>query len=586
MLEKINNLKNWQVALIIILIGFAVFFAGLHAPFEGDDLPQIVNNPDIHSLANFKMFFEGSTFYENSGTQNYTSLGSVGVLGGTYYRPLMVLVFALIYHFFGLHVFYFHLFLLSLFIATIFLMYLLFRYWFNTSLSLILSLILLVHPMNAQLVYGIPSTQDVLFVFFGTLSFWLLLRFTSIKGLIGVALCQFMALLSKETAILFVVMSLIYLYWQYRKRLVPFIAISVVPFLVWISLRIHAVGLNRNPSNAPIDTLNLLERLYTAPSLIVFYLTKFIFPWKLASEYYWVYRTFSFWHVLIPLLIVLCIAGLISFLAFQVHRRSLTEQYRAFLFFTTWCALGLLAHLQIIPLDFTASEPWFYFSMIGLLGMIGIIILSFQEHIKPQYFSVAAVLMICLLGIRTAAWTSAWKTQYSLSYNNIMASKEDYIAYDNLAAQLNDKDKYVQAETYAARSVAIYPTYFNLENLGTSQAGLGRYAQAEATLNRSLDYGQYYLTYENLALLSLDYDTPGQSSLLLTKAIHKLPHDPVILMSVAIHDQQVDDNTDAKKAITAAATYGQVSSVLYYDIIYNKPFSVTPFNSGKHLSIP
>jgi hypothetical protein len=48
MMDKINRLKNWQAALIITILGFAVYGDGLWNQFLGDDNLQIVNNPPVH----------------------------------------------------------------------------------------------------------------------------------------------------------------------------------------------------------------------------------------------------------------------------------------------------------------------------------------------------------------------------------------------------------------------------------------------------------------------------------------------------------------------------------------------------------
>src|SRR6266550_635536 len=108
-LAKINKLTAWQAAIIIAVIGFAVFFTGLKNPFIGDDIDQIVDSIPVHSIANLPLFFEGSTFYMGQG---------LAPLGGVYYRPLMITVFSLIYTLFGPHPVFFHLFQLTLIIAS------------------------------------------------------------------------------------------------------------------------------------------------------------------------------------------------------------------------------------------------------------------------------------------------------------------------------------------------------------------------------------------------------------------------------------------------------------------------------------
>jgi hypothetical protein len=154
MINKINKLSNWQAAFIIAVLGLAVFWTGLTNPFQGDDLGQIVNSIPAHSINNVKLFFEGSTFYNGQG---------LAPLSGTYYRPLMVTFYALIYSVFGNHPFFFHLFQLLLAIGSTIILYLFFKFSFKPVLALFLSLIFLIHPIDSQVVFSIPNLQDALF---------------------------------------------------------------------------------------------------------------------------------------------------------------------------------------------------------------------------------------------------------------------------------------------------------------------------------------------------------------------------------------------------------------------------------------
>src|SRR5208282_3513420 len=56
-----------KASIIIILVGFVTYFRGIKNPFIGDDIGQIVNNPVVHSITHFSLFFEGSTFYNGGG---------------------------------------------------------------------------------------------------------------------------------------------------------------------------------------------------------------------------------------------------------------------------------------------------------------------------------------------------------------------------------------------------------------------------------------------------------------------------------------------------------------------------------------
>lgn len=357
MLAKINKITSWRALILIALIGFIVFFSGLNNPFQSDDKLQIVNNIPVHSIANIRLFFEGGTFYNGQGS---------APLNGAYYRPLMTTVFSVLYTLFGAHPVYYHVLQLMLCIGSSIILYLFFRYSFKPAIALFLALLFLVHPIDSQVVFAIPSMQDALFFFFGILAIWQLIRFNSVKSLIFVAVCLFLSLLAKETAILFAVMALLYLFWWNRNRLYTFIGVMVLPLTLWLILKINAVGFSSNSHNAPVEGLKLAGRLYNAPSIVLFYISKFIFPWRLASAYYWTHPKFTVRYFLIPLIIDLILIAVFVYIGFVIGKRASKAQYFTYNFFGIWAALGLLLTLQIIPIDMTACETWFYFPMAGV----------------------------------------------------------------------------------------------------------------------------------------------------------------------------------------------------------------------------
>jgi hypothetical protein len=578
-LARINKLTTWQAALIITLIGFASLYTGLNHPFFLiDDLDQIVNNLPVHSIKNIGLFFKGATFYNGQGTAPLT---------GVYYRPLMITTFSLVYTLFGPHAFYFHLLQLLLCIGSAVLLYMVFRYFFNPLLSLVLSLIFLVHPINSQAVYSLPSMQDALLFFFGILGMWLLLRFRSVRSLWLVAVCLYLSLLAKETGILFVAMALLYLFWFDRKRLLSFVGIVILPVVAYLILKTHAVGLlGRNPQDAPIDNLTLGGRLMTLPSILLLYFTKLIFPWKLSSVYYWVYPTFSVRHVLLPLIIDITIVGLVVWLTFIVRKKTTKTQFYTYLFFAVWAGIGLAVHAQIIPLDYTANEHWFYFSMAGVLGMIGVVFLAFQARIKPSWFIAVAVVLISILGVRTAVRGTDWSDLYTLSKHDIAASSDDYAGYNNVAYYLFQHGEYTEAKPYAERSVNIYPTWEAYDDLGTILASLGDYAGAAKAYHQGWQTGgDRYQLYQDMGLLTLVYGDPASNKQFLERILKKFPQSYELWMFVAIQEELLKDNANAKIAITNAARYGQVPESIYNGIMSHKPFTFNSTNLGVSITI-
>lgn len=561
-LDKINKLTTRQIACIFAVVGISIFFIGLNNPFQGDDSFQIVNNPIVHSIKNLPLFFKSSTFFDGEN------------LNGIYYRPLMTTTFSFIYTIFGAQPIAFHIVQLALYISSAFLLYLVFRRFLKTAVTLPLALIFLAHPLNSQVVYSIPTMQDALFFFFGILSLWLLITYKSTRSLWVVAVCLFLTMLSKESGLIFTVMALLYLSWFDRKRLRAFLGIIALPIILYITLKLNAVGINEAQYAGPINDMDLAGRLFTAPSILLFYLGKFIFPWELATGYYWVHSTFSVRDVLLPIITDLAVIGLFTYLGIRVRAMLSKDKFHAYLFFAVWTIIGVIPYLQIVPLDMTACTTWFYFAMAGLLGMFCIASLTMKVQIKSQWLILGAVLVIALLGLRTTIRGTDYSSQYNLAVHDVAASGENYSALSNIAQELIHQGKYKEAAEYAQRSVEIYPVVSNYINLGAALQQSGDYPGAIQAYNHALKYGNLSIIYENLGLILIVYGDPTTTSQFLQKAVETYPHDFKLWVYMAVFEGSEGSSEKAKTAISTAAKYGSVPQIIYSNIMNDQPFEL------------
>jgi hypothetical protein len=576
--DKINKLSTWQVAMIIAVVGLVVFSTSLTNPFQGDDAGQIVSNVPVHLITNIRLFFEGSTFYSGQG---------LAPLGGVYFRPLMTTVFSLVYTFFGPHPIYFHIFQILICIGSTIFLYLFLRYSFKPDLALFLSLIFLVHPMNSETALAIPVTQDTLFFFFGILALYLSVRFKSITSLLFVSFCLLLSLFAKETGVLFVAMTTAYLFKWDRKRLYPFFGMLVIPMLLYLVLRVHAVGLLGNqPNSSPIQRLGLDGRLLTAPSIVLFYLAKFIFPWKLATSYFWVYRKFTVMHVLTPLLIDCAIVTIFVYAGMRIYVRATAAIFYTYLFFSLWLNLGLLFVMQIFPLDSTASEAWFYFPMVGLLGMLGVIVTVFPLHLRPQLIYVLAISVLLILGFRTAMRGFDWRSPYQLAIMDTNNSQDNFRADYIVEDFMQDKGQYQSALPYAEAGTESGPSYSGFVSLATIYTNLGDYPQAQTAYSYSLKYAtpstvnQTYEGYCALALLSDSVSSYGKCLYGVGKAV---PRDSTAWLYLSFIEVKKHNSTNARLAVTKADMYGQVPQQIYDAIINNQPISINV--AGEQISV-
>jgi tetratricopeptide (TPR) repeat protein len=540
--------------LMISVAGLVTFWAGLASGFVGDDSGQVIGNPVIQSLRNLPLLFRGSTFYNGQG---------LTPLAGAYYRPLMMVMYSLIYSIFGLNPFWFHLIQLVLYVLGAILLFNFLRYMLDERLSLIVALIFLVHPFNSQAVYAIASLQEPLFFDFGMLALVLLMRLKNTKELILAVVCLFLSLLSKETGVLFVGVATLYLYLFNRKWTAPFLLALTAPLALYLMFRVNAVGWLRNPHLGPIDEVGLGQRLLTAPSIMMFYLTGFIFPLHLATYFYWTYPSFTWAHVALHAAFDVAISALIAGTLVLVHKQSSGVYFRAAVFFALWFAVGLFINLQIFPLGATANDVWFLFPMAGLLSFIGIAIQALwpRELVWSRWAYAAIACLLLLLAIRSAAWASAWRNEASLDYSNIAVSKQNYAAEVGIAHDLINRHNYQSAEVHARRAVALYPIGETYDVLGDAEADLGQYRQASETFHKAIKLsGSSYIYDDAAALFTAGTDYVGGESF-IDDALTLYPQDAKLWMYLAILEYRQGNQSAARVDISRAYSYSNEPQV-------------------------
>ncbi len=162
----IRNLSDNKILVLLISLGFLIYFKSLFNGFVGDDLPQIRDNTYVHSINILPFFSRGTLDDKGSGqTSNY-------------YKPVTTSTYALLYLVGSGNPFIFHLTSVLLHISNSFILLLVFKKFFSKTSSLALSLIFLTHPMNVEAVSYIASLQELLFMAFGLLALYFVMNKT------------------------------------------------------------------------------------------------------------------------------------------------------------------------------------------------------------------------------------------------------------------------------------------------------------------------------------------------------------------------------------------------------------------------
>ena len=552
-----------KVIILFFIIGLITYAKSLSNGFVGDDLSQILNNNAIRSLGNIPKFFTAGTFY-NPVTQK---------LEGLYYKPLLTTYFSLIYSVASSHAFFYHLVQILLHVTNSILVYLLGLKFFNKRLSILLGLIFLVHPINSEAVLYISSAQEPLFLFFGMFAFLL-----TIKGkpegrnFFLVILFLFISVLFKETGLLFSISILVYVYFFKKKYFLKFFLSIYVIFIIYLIMRASAVPIFKyNIGFSPISTLGLGRRLINIPFILFSYIKAFLFPVDLASNQTWVVKFISYDKFYRPLLIDILFFGLVILLGIYLWLKRRAE-FRMYLLFVIVFFVSLGLHLQIIPLDSTFAERWFYSPTVGLLMLLGIVLEKGLGENKKIIFAsfCLGIIMLVALGWRTATRSFDWKDEFTLFSQDVKVNKDSYIIEMGLGYAYAQKKDYDTAINHLERSTQIYPYVTNFTELGTAYSQRGDFVKAEESYKNALKIKDFYLTYENLASLYYGQLKDYEKAIEITKrGVSIYPSSSKLRFILALSYYKLNDMKNAQQ--TALECYNRIKDQNCYKLYYGIP---------------
>ena len=542
-------LTDKKAVMLIVITGSIVYFNGLFAVFAWDDYDQLLNNIPVHSITNFFSFFAGGNVY--TGTSK---------LFGIYYKPMMSTVFSLVYSLSGPNPFLFHLVQILIHIINSILVFWLFKKFFYQTASFIASVIFLVHPINTETVIFISALQDVLYMLFGLLALQLVSakKITNLR-LTVIAVLLLLSILSKETGILFFAILPLYKWIYGRRGLWKIIVVVIMDVSIYVILRFAVAGIGlTSHGNATIMQTSLSERAFTMVKIFSYYFLTFVFPKDLSIAQLWIVRSPTFYDFYLPLVLdcVIISLGIASYFWLKKRKADL----KAFYFFISWLVIGLLFHLQIFPLDMTVAERWFYFPMIGLLGVFCLVFQNItlrKEYIRTG-MSVLIILIITGLSIRTVFRNYDWGNEMRLYQHDAKISKNNVILEENIGTQYYNQNNLDEAQYHFQKAVEIQPKISVVwYNLGVIAGRKKNFDLAKADYQKAIDAGGYSLAYDNLAVISFAYGTPEEAEKTTKKALLNFPNDPKLWLIYALTENKLKKHEEALVAAKNAYILNQ-----------------------------
>lgn len=479
-------------------------------------------------LIYISVLFNGFVWDDEVMFQQVASISST-----VYFRPAISAIYSTIYNVFGLRPFFFHFFQLIFHILSAVLIYYLFKRFFKEAIALILAVIFLVHPVNVEAVSFASAMQEVGFTLTGIIGLYLfvgrdVINHVSTRIFIGTILIL-IALLMKETAIVFFPLIFCYLFLFERKNqivLISYSIFSVILLMAYFLFRLSGGSLYvQGQGLFPIMRISLATRLINIPSIILYYFEKIFYPMNLAIAQHWVVKIIDFQGFWLPLIFEIILFT--SALIYIIKKKD-----KIFLFFFLWFLLGLLPHLQIIPLNMTVAERWLYFPMIGVLGMMGSIITisNIKNQISKILFSLT-IIIILLFSIRSFIRVLDWRSGLSL-FSRDIRKDSSFDLQNNMGVELFRVDRYFEAKKYFEISTQLAPYWWvNWNNLGAIYEREKNYQKAAKYYKRAINNGQYYLAYENLAKILVSHGKDkNKTEEFLQKSLKLFPENQNLLL--------------------------------------------------------
>ncbi len=553
--EQEFSLKNLFVPLttfkaihIIVILGFIVFGNMLFNGFVWDDKKFILANPAVHTINIFIAF--GSNLHNSAG----------------FYRPLQPFYFSIIYALFKDAPFFYHISQLILHIVNASLVFLFFKKFFNKTLSLFLACIFLIHPMQVEAVSYIAATGDELFFLFGMiallLSFKNDLHFKTLSILFGLLL---LSICTRETGFLFLLVILLQRALFRKRDITLYFVYGLVTTLLYFFMRFILVGIFLEKFQfIPIARLTLLERLTNLPLIIFYYLKTFFIPINLAIYQYWIVKVISFQSFYFPLFIEILLLLLIIILGRYLFRQK-RDFFFVLTFFFLWLVSGLGLHSQIFPLDMTVAEHWFYFPMVGLLGILGVAIQQIPSiHGKTikRIGYVIAIVFIVILSARTMVRNTNWSDAVTLYSHDINIS-DNFGIENDLGVEYSSMQKYDKALQHLYKSAEMFPYETNYYNIGFAYEQMGNGKKAKEYYYKAINAKEYsgetrkivlLGIYERLGFTLLRYDGAKEAKKFITKALKDYPNSANLWLQLAVVEYKLHHQDDAVAAAEKART--------------------------------
>ncbi len=539
--------------IILIILAFCLNVNTLSNEYAVDDNPMMAENSLVaKGVKGIPEILSTELFYGFK--QNVNNLSEAR------YRPFSLVVFALEHQFFGANPIISHLTNILFFIFLIAALYKLLQTQLfqkqNQYLAFFSCLLFVAHPIHTEVIANVKSRDELITFLLITLSLISFIKYTETKSLIRLGIAStsfFLALLTRESAVTFIGIAPLILYFFYNQKFNKSLQFSiplVAVFLAYMSLRISIIGIKNSMAtedilNFPFLYATATEAFATKIFILLKYLGLLIFPHPLSLDYGYNQIPYIKLFSLTSFISFIVLISLLVYAIWTLKRKNLISFCILYFMIT----ISLVSNF-VVDIGTPLSERLLFQPSFAFCIVLALFFLKAQKKRRVLANTILFIILI-LFSIKTYSRNAEWKNNETIYLADIITAPNSvrtnqYVTILYLSKAIADtnaqlkKEYFKKAIYYGERSLKIYPN-----NSGACQSMVTLYltiADAEKNdqlkneyFKKAIYYGERNLKINpnnSVAYMDLGSAYYGLSDYfkaadLLVQGYKLMPNDPI-----------------------------------------------------------
>ncbi|MBU1852719.1 MAG: tetratricopeptide repeat protein [Candidatus Omnitrophica bacterium] len=493
---------------VIIILGLGVYVNSLNNKFVWDDEDLVRNNTFIKKWDYLPEIFTQDV---EAGVGKRSSL----------YHPLQIFTYRLDYSLWRLNVSGYHLTNILLHILVGLAVYWLIAILYKDALlSLITSILFIIHPIHSEAIAYISGRSDSLFMLFMLASFICYIKYINSgkPGAYFVMLITYiLALLCKELSIIFPALLFLY-HYTFRKRfnIKAFVPISCLAFIYIIS---RVTILKSFLPDSSVFSTTVFQRMPGFFVAIANYIRLLFLPSDLHMQY-----GNSVFSWVDPM----AIAGILLTVSLLIYSFIKKKENNPLSFSIYWFFISLIPLSNLYPINAYMAEHWLYLPSIGFFLILanGAVYLYRNKNLK-----ILTILLITVVSgfysYLTIRQNTYWKEPMVLYKRILQYAPDSAGIYNNIGNIYRDRGSVEDAIASYEKALELDPKLVDaFNNLGNIYSEIGQSLRAITFFERAIEIDPTNAeVYNNLGITYVDIGNNNEGAMdLFKKAIEVNPY--------------------------------------------------------------